>query len=44
MHEAMMHEQEEFLSILQHEEADCQLKVIAERASILAAAAVPELL
>ena len=42
MHEAMMHEQEEFLSILQHEEAACQLKVITERAAIRAAAAAAD--
>ena len=40
--EATMREREEFLSILQHEEAACQLKVITERAAIRAAAAAAD--
>jgi hypothetical protein len=40
--EATMRERKEFLSILQHEEADRQLKVITERAAIRAAAAVAD--
>jgi len=40
--EATMREREEFLSILQHEEADRQLKVITERPAIRAAAAAAD--
>ena len=39
--EATLHEREQYLSFLQNEEADRQLKVIGERALIRAASAAP---